>query len=329
MKKLWLIVALSLATLPGCKRDNGKGDNKNSTSSTAESLAKMSRLMKVLDAHATASLNKPEVEKAIDTLINEVFKDPGVARGAETLISKMTSDSTISKGYEYIVASLSESSAVQKMVKQVMVDNPGANAEAIGEIVGAQVEKLIEGPAFSNAIDRSMNILFARPEVSELFARIGPAMMTSPEAMQVFSSAVAPGVIDESTFSEQKLTSFYTEVFGLPDVNHALAGYLRNILAEPTVQNHLIQGTQELLNNEAFRSNAKDLMKLMFNEAPDSAGIDRAVRRLFEDPAVGQSISTLLQKIANDPAAKREGTVALAAIAKAPRFAEAVKRLMK
>jgi hypothetical protein len=213
MKKLWMIVALSLATLTGCKKDNDKGDSQNGTSSTAESLAKVSRLVKVLDAYAASALNKPEVERAIDTLIYAVFKDPGVAKGAETLISKMTSDSTISKGYEYIVASLSESSAVQKMVKQVMVDNPGANAEAIGEIVGAQVEKLIEGPAFSNAIDRSMNILFSRPEVSELFARIGPAMMMSPEAMQVFSSAVALGAIDESTFSEQKLTSFYTEVF--------------------------------------------------------------------------------------------------------------------
>jgi hypothetical protein len=48
-----------------------------------------------------------------------------------------------------------------------------------------------------------------------------------------------------------------------------------------------------------------------------------AVRGLFEDPAVGQSISTVLQKIANDTAAKREGTVALAAIAKDPRSAEA------
>jgi hypothetical protein len=325
MKKLGLVMALLLAAGSGCKKD----DSKSKTSGNSESPANLSRLSKALEARAAAAINEPQVEKTIATLIDGVFKDPRVANGAQALIAQMTADATISKGYEDIVSSLSESSAVKHVVQQVMAENPGANAETIGEIVGAKVEKIVEGPAFSNAIDRSMDILLARPEIAALFDRVGPAMMTSPEAVRVFSSAVDLSSINESMFSDKKLAAFYIDIFSLPVVKDAMAGYLSNILSEPTVRNHLIQGGQGLLSNEAFRTNAKNLMKLVFDEVPDSAAIETSVRGLFADPAVGQSISTALQNIANDPAAQRQGNLALAAIAKDPKFSQAVKSLLK
>ena len=303
------------------------------------------------EARLEAALARPEVNRAMDALIERAFGDAALGALAAHLLDQLMADPKAAADVESITDGLAEHPELQRRVRRIMEEHPELSSDQVGERLSAQVEREFDvhfAAKFEAACQRLVDRLevgaeLARLEV-HLLARFGAplaAYLETPARRQARSRrlielnhgrvpepALATSLFIDHALSEERLARYLTEVLGDPAITQELIGLLRGALKVTAVNKALLSTLRRLVSDAEVRRHATAGLVLLMLERPDPAQVSAVVDGIFGAPSVVKGSTEVARAILTSPEVTRSLDVALERLGKLSSLRQASDELL-
>ncbi len=286
----------------------------------------------------------PALEKSVGDLVEAAFGDPEVGKSGEKVLAALGNDPALQPGFEAILGELQKQPAMTRLVQRLVREHPTYSSDQIGELAGARIEGVTNGPEFDKAFGQVFDRVMERPLVSSKFDLLGDKIGNNPHIVRMLSGTIdgaateatwrkrvlelgggkapdkkrATELLLDHTFSNARLERFYARLFSLPVMKRELARTAHEMLEAPSFTRHAVRATRALVEDADFQRHAVDAIAALVEDEQERAPLSQALGRPLECAAFESALSSFLQAVTSDPELGAIGDRALARIAADP-----------
>lgn len=274
------------------------------------------------------AVDTPAVSATIDKMFDKILDDPRLTPSTDALMAKVSANPDLAATAATLVNSVAESKELQRILVELMAANPGMTPDQVGEAVGAKIEKIMDGPAFDVAFDKSMDKLLAAPQVHRAFDLLGDAAAKNPQMLSFVSDLVSSpaklatwntrlkelngGVAPSQTkanelllknwLSADRLEKFYIDMFSSPAVQKHVTDAVIELVAEPAFAQHTIKLLEAMAADPELKPRFVNIIDTLLREGASEADISATLDPVLMNPALADAIGEFVNAIVTDDA---------------------------
>jgi hypothetical protein len=305
----------------------------------------------ILDRRVNEVMAGPAVDRAFEQLFEGLASDQALSAEGERLMTELSEAPEISARAERIQAAIAELPQMTDLAVRLMNENPDADPDQIGALAGAYVEKLVDSPAFDQALDRVLDDFLKQPVLTAAFDTFGVAISNNPHVVRSLSRALRS--VDEATlqrrltelnggvqpdaarsgqlleanaFTPQRIERLMLDWIELPATREALRDAVREALREPALRRHMLRLFAELLSDAAFERGLVSSFALLLDQRSSVDVLVREFTRVLNTPQTTAACAKFLAAVMSDPALQAIGDRALGRLTASPAFLASIQR---
>jgi hypothetical protein len=285
------------------------------------------RLKTELERRADDVLERPEVDKAFDALVEAVTAEPAVAKSGEALLGQLGADDGLQPGFQAIIQTVGEHPTVTKLMKRLARENPRAGPDQLSALFEKRFNDVVDSPAFDKAFDKGFEGVLERSDVTGAIQMFERAAAANPELNRAVDDVVKSRMNDaawnqrivalnggahpdrqratqlllDKAFSNERMARFYVDVVSLPVIRAKTAAACSRLLQAPAFQRHLSHSLRKMVGDPGFQQGAVAAMAGMLDSRGDAESLAAPIRGLLDKPIVGRELAALLKAVNKDP----------------------------